>query len=819
MTAEALQAVERRDRRETLALAALAAVFALAGAIALALGLTLPHGPIVVAIGMHVPLLLALWIATGLARGASGADMGPSLRIVWCVLLDVAICAGAMLILGVAELLTRPLAFAALTGAGLIVMTCVLLRRSGRSDQPNHRARISWIWCPLCVIGAVVATFALLNPQYDFDMLYYHLFVPAQWMQEGRVYLVPIHFGEFAPTYYPYAAELYYLSLMLPMGNDHLARGGQLLFFIELMAVVAALGRELRMKPAARVATVSCVVLIPAFAWQAATANVDLALSAHLAAVALFSIRLARRPRTLDIAGLILAMGLAIGTKMLAFPYLLALSPLWGRGLYCIVRQARGWTRVRLSNAAAVFAVLLAAGWIGGYWYGRNWLVTGNPLYPLRVAIGDTTLFEGVFDRAAMLNSSFNMSRFGLEGLNEIMADVLRMPYWFAATMQVDSTKASTFGARSILGAVLVTTVLSLTSRRFRKPYALPAMQVSVIAMLALFWWSVPYQIPRFLWPPIVLSIVAVIGVVSRLPARAARWTLLAIGAAWLVVCVGVLSSTFLTVAGVAAGIGALLLFAAHARSIRFASVATFLVAIIAVWWALWFIDRGGDAPRRAVYEQARLRGFGDAWAWLDDHVSGRTIAYAGHNIPYFLMGPRLRNRVIHVLAGGQLDWAYHNFAASPAARSLGRPNVTDFAAPRIDMNGNTWLRRLADEHVDYVVVSRLFQGTLISHRHDRDAFPIERQWLDTLATSHDAYGRSLASRTIFGGGWLLFYRLNLPSDESLWPQLSTVVQTETDALDRRRRDGTPGGAMIEDYPLAAQAIESMKLDALPKQP
>lgn len=787
-----------------------------AGAISLAIGAPQPHGPIAITFGMHTPLILAVWMATGRNRGPGGAAVGISLRVLWSLLLYVSICSGALLTLGVLNALTRGFAFAAVSGAGLGLMAWVLSRGSPVVDHASQIRTSSWGWCALIVIGAIAATFALLNPQYDFDMLYYHLFVPAQWAQEQRIFLVPIHFGEFAPTYYPYAAELYYLSLMLPMGSDHLARGGQIVFYLELMAAVAALGRPLRMRPLARVAATACVMLIPAFAWQAGTANVDLALTANLVAVAFFSIRLARSRCTADAAGLILAGGLAMGTKVLALPYLAALCPLWGYAALCVIRKSRSRQTAQGVGVIPVFAAGGAAAGIGGYWYVRNWLVTGNPLYPLKITLGGATLFDGVFDRAAMINSSFNQSRHGWEGLQAVLRDLLRMPAWFGAPSHWDAATTSTLGAWLILVSMPAAAILTLTRRRFHRGVALPLMFASIAAMIVLFWWSVPYQMPRFLWPPVALLVPAAFAVMSRLPRSAARGSMALFTCAWLVLSAGELFSTFVTKIAIVVAVGTLVLLWLLSRLERGRQAIVVGTCVVAIWAALWRVASAGDPPRRDNHQHARWRNFGDTWTWVDAHVDGRAIAYAGHNIPYFLMGPKLSNRVIGVQASGKPGWAYHDFARQPAARALGRPNVTDFAANRLNMDGRLWLRRLVDERVDYVVVSRLYRGPTISHRHDRDAFPIERQWLDALAQTPDGAGGRLATRGIYGGGWVLFYRLNLTEDESHWPQVSTIEQHETDALDRRRRDGTPPGQVIDGYPLAAEAIEAMRLDVLP---
>jgi hypothetical protein len=57
--------------------------------------------------------------------------------------------------------------------------------------------------------------------------------------------------------------------------------------------------------------------------------------------------------------------------------------------------------RGRVGTASAVptlAAAALAGAVLGGWWYLRNVLATGNPLYPFTVRLGDTTLFPGRLD-------------------------------------------------------------------------------------------------------------------------------------------------------------------------------------------------------------------------------------------------------------------------------------------------------------------------------------------------------------------------------------------------------------------------------------
>ena len=141
---------------------------------------------------------------------------------------------------------------------------------------------------------------------------------------------------------------------------------------------------------------------------------------------------------------------------------------------------------------------------------------------------------------------------------------------------------------------------------------------------------------------------------------------------------------------------------------------------------------------------------FLDAWAWIDGHVSGATIAYAGNNVPYPLTGPRLTNRVIYVNIDRHPGWRFHDYDraarqrmnAAPAtalATSSGVLLPVEAAGGRIDavrpryerMRGDrdAWLANLWATGVDHLCVSALSAYEIDYVWHNAGGFPIEDDW------------------------------------------------------------------------------------------
>ena len=208
----------------------------------------------------------------------------------------------------------------------------------------------------------------------------------------------------------------------------------------------------------------------------------------------------------------------------------------------------------------------------------------------------------------------------------------------------------------------------------------------------------------------------------------------------------------------------------------------------------------------------------GEAWGWIDQNLHGARIAYVGNNVPYFLCGRRLENRVFYVPARKPVDGRFHDFAMLPETRALGPPDTSEPACDRYIMDPREWLANLRALRVDYVFVAAFFLGVQPRYRHDAEDFPIEREWLDALRQAAPG-SQPIAKCHVFAPNTVRLYKLNLDAPPALGVQLRRVVQDETDALARLRQDQTPAGQPIRDYPLARQVIDAAGLRPLDTMP
>lgn len=118
---------------------------------------------------------------------------------------------------------------------------------------------------------------------------------------------------------------------------------------------------------------------------------------------------------------------------------------------------------------------------------------------------------------------------------------------------------------------------------------------------------------------------------------------------------------------------------------------------------------------------------------WRDGYLSfnhpemgARRIAYSGSNVPYTLVGPGLRNRVVYCNVQGERgDGLYEFWRRDPVRHSTYRPELY-----RGKEDVETWLACLKDERIDTVVLFWVIPVEVPESLRVEDGFPVERRWM-----------------------------------------------------------------------------------------
>ena len=637
-----------------------------------------------IVLGLSVGLLAIAGAC--LARATGSTDESRATGSVRAMLWAFAILVVTEAMLGATGRLDARSTLAALTAValGLVVGTRRLAPRHADGVREREPLTILDVACVFALTAVVLlrAWTGFGKTTFLYDTLSYHLHVPATWLADRRLEIVPAVFGDPAWAYAPSNLELWFAFLMAPLHSDYLAGTGQVPFAaLAALAIVAAV-REAGGRRTAALAAALVFLLVPEIWQQARTAMTDLGLAALLLASLPFSLRVARRASAGDLTTAAAALGLAVGTKYvglpLALPFVVAAAFAAKAG------------RPRLATLAAAVVIVFAT---GGFWYLRNALVTGNPFYPVA-----TLGLPGLTDRAALRAWIYHLPIGQIGALGEMLG-------------------AAGFGFVIAAAAVIV----------WRRPLLEAGL---LLALVAIFWLWIPYQESRFLFPAFGVAAVAIgraPGPATGPPATPLDWRLgvVLIGLVeystperWLIVPVGALGAV------TANGWRHLPVPARRPlRSLLTVGLAG-LAAAAGVTLAI-----GLDRYRARDPGYAIGTGVDDAWAWFRVNVHGARVAYTGTNLGFPLTGRELANRVTYVNVAGAPGDRLHDFG-----RRLpppGRAATPESAPYRDGASFDLWWRNLRAAGADVLFVAALDEIVARNVAADGDGFPVERTWAD----------------------------------------------------------------------------------------
>lgn len=631
--------------------------------------------------------------------------------------LDVRILDAAIIALSFMALSVLALGSLGLLGWWMLVITTAMAgstwdfidRRVAFERLPGgeQRIRAGFVSALAIGLGTFAAVQAVLGRVFRppvGDALAYHLPFAVEWLQRGNLNMPIPAAGDPSPPFYPLNSSAWTYWLLAPFESEILARFVQLPFLLLLALAVFRICLELRLSRPAAAMAAALSISVPSIARSASLPENDLILAALLIVATAYILRLAR-DFTVWRAGLAATViGLAVGTKVIALGFGALLGVVW---VVLVIRARRAdgvGSVVRVLSAGAVIVLLL-----GGYSYLRNTLMMGNPLYPAGYDLPGGFTLEGLyyptwewrqehaffpFDWRAFLNGSRH--DFG----------------WTITAWAIPGVLLA--GLLSVAGLVRRSSQAALG--------LIPVVWVGI--SLAIFWYVIPYHFSRFLFPTIVMAVVAGMWALGRIAGivRAGRVE------AWYPLLAAPVIATnlinipldpavrerpvyWLAAATVIGGGTVALLLAGRmpAHSLRLVvqggAMAAMVLAMIA--WP-FYLDEYDE--RRLAEWRAQIQGFSqspDAWEWLEDETAGvpSVIAVAGTNEIFPLYGPELDNRVVTIWHSGELaDYGWFDVFVF-----YGEPHEA------------AWLDQIDGSDVDFV---------LITEDVSFGGWPVERTWM-----------------------------------------------------------------------------------------
>lgn len=288
--------------------------------------------------------------------------------------------------LGVGRLLYRGVAYGLLAILTLILLPDIRafigairerLTRPGKQIGPPEAGKetprlfLLSLWM-LLAIALVTALIGALTPPLNYDTLSYHLGVPKEYIRHHQIVYLPHQ----VYSNFPFTLEMLYLLSLLLKG-DILAKLIHLSFGILTAAAIYSFGRRYFNSRMALLAT-AVFSNIPLVVFLSTTAYIDLGVTLYgfLALLGWVNWFYSRRREDLLVSAVF--TGLAMGTK---YPVILfSFLPL----LLGIVLKTSLIDKVRWTGTLKrAFVFSLVAVGIVSPWFIKNFIYTGNPIYPL----------------------------------------------------------------------------------------------------------------------------------------------------------------------------------------------------------------------------------------------------------------------------------------------------------------------------------------------------------------------------------------------------------------------------------------------------
>lgn len=256
-----------------------------------------------------------------------------------------------------------------------------------------------------------------LFPSYTWDALWYHLPMVGYMMQSGAIEEIPhTYFIEQFINIFPKNIELFFLWNTIFLHDDRIIDLSQFMFNLLGVLAVYGIARKLMMLERNAVYAGLFFFFTPIMILQSTTNYVDVAVSA-LFLVAL-NFLMGNSPMVYNTAVYgesaghhrinILLTGLSTGILLGAkgsgplFVFVMTAAFFMQEIVRNYHMLSKGVPVKILQQMKAVLSqflslLLMPVLVFGGYWYVKNWIIYGSPVYPMEISIFNVTIFKGLY--------------------------------------------------------------------------------------------------------------------------------------------------------------------------------------------------------------------------------------------------------------------------------------------------------------------------------------------------------------------------------------------------------------------------------------
>jgi hypothetical protein len=570
--------------------------------------------------------------------------------------------------------------------------------------------------CGVIAFTLVKIVINLANAPFGWDSLNYHFTFAVEWLKSANLD-VPIVIGDNpCPSYFPINGSLIYLWFIFPFKSVFLADLGQLPFFAMAALSIYKLSRKMCVSQEYSFFAALLMTVTPNYFKQMNIAYVDIMVCAWFLISLNFLINLHRKSSFKNALLFGLSVGLLAGTKTIALNFSLILILF---SIYVLFKN-----KSESGFVMPLFIFVIAAVVLGGFSYIRNYLLTGNPLYPLEFQVFGKVIFKGVMEKgnftvfASPEEYSIGNILFG-EGMG-------------AGTILF------------IIPGLIMLIYLTFKERKIRLYEVM--LLASFIFMFLAYRYLVALPNVRYIYPMFALGYILAFYVLSRVnfPKKAVRWMVL--------VCV---FTAFHEMArrlelGVSMGLTFILflLILPGYKYLKnnFSRFAT-IVILIALFVLGVAAGRYSKNEFKSYCQMTKYTGFWPdatkAWDWLNANTVGNNIAYAGRPVPFPLYGEHFKNNVFYVSVNNtdpvKLYYFPQSFYRWGKDFTSVHKSFEDKGNYRADGSYSVWLDNILRREADYLFVYSLHQTKMIE-------FPMEDAW----ARAHpDKFSLVFSNQTI----------------------------------------------------------------------